>query len=112
MNDFEFLEHLEHLESKDWADEECRKLLGINLMNVMPCFNDSANKHSAGLVIRKIAVDKSVLCIHCMGSKTDPCDDDEKPCYLCGGTGRITELLKQKTIAEAEAFGHPPACSM
>jgi len=47
-----------------------------------------------------------------MGSKTDPCDDDEKPCYLCGGARRITELLKQKTITEAEAPGNPPVFSM
>lgn len=56
-------------------------------------------------------MDELVLCIHCMGSKTDPCDDNEKSCHLCGGIGQIAETLKQKTIYEAEAFGHPPVVS-
>jgi hypothetical protein len=55
--------------------------------------------------------DDLVLCIHCVGSKTDPCDDDEKPCYLCGGVGRISEELKQKTIEEAETDRNPPVFS-
>lgn len=53
-----------------------------------------------------------VLCIHCMGSKTDPCDNDEKPCYLCDGDGRISEDLKMKTITVAENSQHPPALSI
>lgn len=57
-------------------------------------------------------MDCLTVCIHCMGSKTDPCDDDEKSCYLCGGVGRIAEALKQKTIAEAETFGNPPVFSI
>jgi DnaJ-class molecular chaperone len=56
-------------------------------------------------------VNDLVLCIHCMGSKADPRNDDEKPCYLCGGAGWTAEVLKQKTIDNAEAFGHPPAFS-